>query len=145
MKRLFLLILILLTCTCLGASPGNVEKYRKFVDSVALHYQIPANLIFGVGVCESGFGLSKHGKRLNNYFGIRGKYSKIHKTTYRYYAKPEDSIVSFCELVARKRFYKKLKGNKDPMIWVQALAKAHYAKDGTIWTKLVKKAIASIK
>ena len=125
--------------------PGNVEKYRKFVDSVSIYYQIPADLILGVGVCESGFGVSKHAQKLNNYFGIRGKYSKIHKTSYVYYAKPEDSIVAFCELVARSKFYSKLKGNKDPIVWVKALAKANYAGNRKVWIKLVKRGIASIK
>ncbi len=145
MKRIGVLILFLISITCFGIAPRNVAKYRKFVDSVALHYQIPADLIFGVGLCESGFGASKQSKRLNNYFGIRGKYSKIYKTSYRYYDKPEESIVAFCELVARKQFYQKLKGNTDPMVWVKALAKANYARNGKVWTKLVKKAIASIK
>lgn len=145
MKSLFVLILFFISSISFGTAPQNVGKYRKFVDSVALQYQIPADLILGVGICESGFGASKQAKRLNNYFGIRGKYSKTYKTSYRYYEKPEESIVAFCELVARKQFYQKLKGNTDPMVWVNALAKAKYARNGKVWTKLVKKAIASIK
>jgi uncharacterized FlgJ-related protein len=145
MKKIIYVLCLLISFSLMAKPPGNVEKYRKFVDSVAIHYQIPADLIFGVGVCESGFGLSKHAKNLNNYFGIRGKYSKIHKTSYVYYAKPEDSIVAFCELVARKKFYDKLKGNKDPMVWVKALAKANYAGNRKVWIKLVKRGIASIK
>lgn len=145
MKKLCLFISLLLTFEGVWAAPGNVDKYRKFVDSVAVHYQIPANLIYGVGICESGFGTSNHAKRLNNYFGIRGKYSKIHKTSYRYYNKPEDGIVDFCELVARKKFYQKLKGNPDPVVWIKALANANYAGNRKVWTKLVKRGIASLK
>jgi flagellum-specific peptidoglycan hydrolase FlgJ len=145
MKNFILIIGLFCTLTCWGGTPGNAEKYLKFVDSVARQYQIPSDLIFGVGICESGFGTSSHAKRLNNYFGIRGKYSKVHKTSYRFYEKPEDSIVAFCELVARKNFYAKLKGNPDPMVWVKALAKAKYAANGRVWTKLVKRAMASFK
>ena len=145
MKNLNVVIGLLFTFTCAGATPGNVEKYRKFVDSVSLHYQIPSDLVFGVGVCESGFGTSKHAKNLNNYFGIRGQYSKVHKTSYVDYDKPEDGIVAFCELVARKKFYQKLKGNPDPNVWIKALANANYAANGRIWTNLVKRGIASVK
>jgi flagellum-specific peptidoglycan hydrolase FlgJ len=145
MKNFILFIGLFFSLSCWGATPGNVEKYRKFVDSVAKQYQIPADFIFGVGICESGFGTSKHAKNLNNYFGIRGSYSKVHKTSYRFYEKPEDSIVAFCELVARKKFYTKLKGNPDPMVWIKALAKAKYAANGRVWTKLVKRAMASLK
>lgn len=144
MKKAFLLLCILLSYATWAVSPGNVEKYRKFVDSVALHYQIPADLIYGVGICESGFGTSSHAKRLNNYFGIRGKYSKVYKTSYQYYAKPEDGIVAFCELVARKNFYTKLKGNPDPVVWIKALANANYAGNKKVWIKLVKRGIASM-
>ena len=69
----------------------------------------------------------------------------MHKTSYRFYEKPEDSIVAFCELVARKKFYTKLKGNPDPMVWIKALAKANYAANGRVWTKLVRRAMASLK
>lgn len=144
MKKICFLIFFLFSFST-WAAPGNVDKYRKFVDSVASHYQIPADLILGIGICESGFGVSKNAKKSNNYFGIRGKYSKKRKTSYQYFAKPEDSIVAFCELVMRKKLYQKIQGNTDPMVWVKALAKAKYARNGKIWTKLVKKAIASIK
>lgn len=145
MKSFILVFSLLLSLTCWGGTPGNVEKYRKFVDSIAKKYQIPSDLILGVGVCESGFGTSKQAKKMNNYFGIRGSYSKVYKTSYRHYDKPEDSIVAFCELITRKKSYKKLKGNPDPMVWVKALAKAKYAANGRVWTKLVKKGIASVK
>jgi uncharacterized FlgJ-related protein len=145
MKKIFYVLCLLISFTVMAEPPGNVAKYRKFVDSVALQYQIPADLILGVGVCESGFGVSKHAKKLNNYFGIRGKYSKRRKTSYVKYAKPEESIVAFCELVTRKKFYAKLKGNNDPMVWVKALAKSNYAGNRKVWIKLVKRGIASIK
>lgn len=145
MKNFILIIGLFCTLTSWGGTPGNVEKYRKFVDSVATQYQIPADLIFGVGICESGFGTSKHAKRLNNYFGIRGSYSKVYKTSYRFYDSPEDGIVAFCKLVERKKFYSNLKGNPDPMVWVKALAKAKYAANGRVWTKLVKRAMGSLK
>ncbi len=123
----------------------NVAKYQKFVDSVAIAYQIPADLILGIGVCESGFGTTKKAKRLNNFFGLRGKYSKVRKTSYLYFDKPEDGIVAFCEVVARKSFYEKLKGNPDPVVWIKALAKANYARNRKVWIKLVKRGIASLK
>lgn len=145
MKSFILVFSLFFNLTCWGATPGNVEKYRKFVDSVATQYQIPSDLIFGVGICESGFGTSAHARRLNNYFGIRGRYSKVYKTSYQYYDSPEDGIVAFCKLVERKKFYSKLKGNPDPKVWINALANANYAGNARIWTKLVKRGIASLK
>jgi Bax protein len=145
MKFLVLLLFLQISFSSNAIIPINVDKYRSFIDSIAIQYQIPADLIIGVGICESGFGISKHAKKLNNYFGIRGKYSRKRKTSYVYFDKPEDSMVEFCELITRKNYYEKLKGNPDAKVWVKALAKAHYAANGRKWSRLVKRAIDSTK
>ncbi len=145
MKFIILLLFIQISFSSKAIIPKNLEKYRNFIDSIALQYQIPADLIIGVGICESGFGTSKKAKQLNNYFGIRGKYTRKRKTSYVYFDKPEDSIVEFCELITRKNYYEKLKGNPDAIVWVKALSKAHYAANGRIWSRLVKRAIVSIQ
>jgi uncharacterized FlgJ-related protein len=145
MRKSLLVVCFLCPLFAWSTPKENVSKYQKFVDSVALHYQIPADLILGIGMCESGFGTTQKAKRLNNYFGLRGKYSKARKTSYLYFDKPEDGIVAFCEVVARKNFYEKLKGNPDAKVWIKALAKANYARNRKVWIKLVKRGIASLK
>jgi flagellum-specific peptidoglycan hydrolase FlgJ len=107
-------------------------------------YGIPSKLIIGVGVCESGFGQSKQSIKQNNYFGLRGKYVRKKKSSFKYYARPEDSMVDFCEVLASKKYYISLKGNPDPMKWTRAMAKARYAANEKRWIRLMKKSFTLI-
>jgi len=59
MRKAFLIVCILCPLFAWSTPKENVAKYQKFVDSVARAYQIPADLILGIGVCESGFGTTK--------------------------------------------------------------------------------------
>ncbi len=129
------------------ASQGTQEKiqrYKPYIDSLSKQYGIPSKLIIGVGVCESGFGQSKQSIKQNNYFGLRGKYSRIRKTSYKQYSRPEESMVDFCEVLASKKYYANLKGNQDPMKWTRAMAKARYAANAKRWIRLMKKSFSLI-
>lgn len=95
-------------------------------------------------ICESGFGQSKQSIKQHNYFGLRGKYSRKKKSSFKHYARPEDSMVDFCEVLASKKYYTNLKGNPDPMKWTRAMAKARYAANAKRWIRLMKKSFTLI-
>lgn len=141
---LFFLLLIGLVAQASQGTQEKIQRYKPYIDSLSKQYGIPSKLIIGVGVCESGFGQSKQSIKQNNYFGLRGKYSRIRKTSYKQYSRPEESMVDFCEVLASKKYYANLKGNQDPMKWTRAMAKAHYATNAKRWIRLMKKSFTLI-
>ena len=141
---LFFFLFVYLTANAVEGTKEKIQRYKPLIDSLSSVYGIPGKLIIGVGICESGFGQSKQSIKQNNYFGLRGKYSKKNKSSYTHYARPEDSIIAFCEVLASKKYYQKLKGDPDSMKWARAMAKAHYAANAKRWISLMKKSFARI-
>ena len=140
----FFILLLQLTANAFQGTQEKIQRYKPFIDSLSLVYGIPSKLIVGVGICESGFGQSKQSLKQNNYFGLRGKYSRKKKSSFKHYARPEDSMVDFCEVLASKKYYIMLKGNPDAMTWTRAMAQAHYAANAKRWIRLMKKSFTLI-
>lgn len=121
------------------------EKYGPLADSLGNLYEIPASVILGVAIIESGNGKSKNARLLNNFFGVKGK-NKLLKTkgirsSYKQYPSDTASFVDFCGLVSRKKFYPKLKGNPDYRLWTDALSHAGYSEIPVTWEKLINSTI----
>ncbi len=146
MKPIFFFIILFfqLSAQAFQGTQEKIHRYKPFIDSISQVYGIPSKLIIGVGVCESGFGQSKQSIKQNNYFGLRGKYVRKKKSSFKHYARPEDSMVDFCEVLASKKYYISLKGNPDPMKWTRAMAKARYAANAKRWIRLMKKSFTLI-
>ncbi|MFA9199545.1 MAG: glucosaminidase domain-containing protein [Aquirufa sp.] len=140
----FFILFLQLTANAFQGTQEKIQRYKPFIDSLSLVYGIPSKLIVGVGICESGFGQSKQSIKQHNYFGLRGKYSRKKKSSFKHYARPEDSMVDFCEVLASKKYYTNLKGNQDPMKWTRAMAKARYAANAKRWIRLMKKSFTLI-
>lgn len=142
-----LLFAALLLCVGLVANgqTAYVKKYRPLADSLGAAYGIPAEVILGVAIIESSSGTSRNCKLLNNHFGIVGrntlkKTKKIH-TRYKQFESSAASYVYFCKLLSRKKFYKKLKGNLNFRLWVDAISKSGYSEVPSIWKQRVTGAI----
>jgi flagellum-specific peptidoglycan hydrolase FlgJ len=146
MKPIFFFFILFFQLSALAyqGTQEKIQRYKPFIDSISHVYGIPSKLIIGVGVCESGFGQSKQSIKQNNYFGLRGKYVRKKKSSFKHYARPEDSMVDFCEVLASKKYYISLKGNPDPMKWTRAMAKARYAANAKRWIRLMKKSFMLI-
>lgn len=146
MKPIFFFIILFfqLSAQAFQGTQEKIQRYKPFIDSLSQVYGIPSKLIIAVGICESGFGQSKQSIKQNNYFGLRGKYSKKNKSSYTHFARPEDSIIAFCEVLASKKYYQKLKGDPDSMKWTRAMAKARYAANAKRWISLMKKSFVRI-
>jgi len=134
----FFILFFQLSAQAFQGTQEKIQRYKPFIDSISQVYGIPSKLIIGVGVCESGFGQSKQSIKQNNYFGLRGKYVRKKKSSFKHYERPEDSMVDFCEVLASKKYYISLKGNPDPMKWTRAMAKARYAANAKRWIRLMK-------
>lgn len=139
-KQYFVLALIsLLLGNSANAQNKFFSDYRLLADSLSAVYQIPASVILAVAYQESGGGTSVISKRLNNYFGLKGRViggdTVSVKSSYKYFATPADSYIYFCNLIARKKFYPTLKGNNDYRKWIVAISNTGYAANAKIWTK----------
>jgi Bax protein len=125
------------------AQSKYVKMYRPLADSLEEEYKIPASVILGVAILESGSGTSRNAKLLNNHFGIVGKNKlKNVKTRYKQYESVYESYKDFCKLLKKKKYYDKLKGNMNYTLWVDAISKAGYSEVPTIWKQRV---ISTIK
>lgn len=124
-------------CLLATAQTKYVKQYRPMADSLSAEYGVPVSVILGIAIMESGAGKSRNCKLLNNHFGIVGKNdllkTKNIKSRYKQYPNALASYVSFCKLMTRKKFYKKLKGNNDYKLWADAISKAGYSEIPEIW------------
>lgn len=133
--RFFYILFMLFSSFCLQAQKA-AEVYISKFDSLAIEvlntYDIPASLMLGVALHESGAGTSKLCNVNHNHFGVKGtvKSSKTksgYVLTYRKFETDEDAYLHFGEMISRKKYYTTLKGNMDYMIWLKAMKSAKYA------------------
>lgn len=128
-----------------GVVRNYINKYHDLVEKLSAEYGIPVSVITAISIVESGAGQTKNGRLLNNHFGIVGKNNLLKtkgiKTMFKQYPNAEASFKDFCEMVSRKRYYAKLKGNKSSLLWINAMAKAGYSTQPEVWKKLILNAI----
>jgi flagellum-specific peptidoglycan hydrolase FlgJ len=137
--RFFISILFLFVLNISRAQNVNYFKdYNSLAKKMEQQYKIPACVILAVGYIESGGGTSKVGTKLNNHFGIVGSSKPAisgYKSRYKYFPSVEDSFIGFCELIASKKYYEKLKGTDDQTRWIKSIASGGYAADANHWAK----------
>lgn len=111
-----------------------INKYLPLSQELSSQYQIPVSVVLGVAILESGSGTSRNCRQLNNHFGVTGKnHLKKRKSAYKQYANAEESYRDFCNMVSRKKFYPKLKQNKNYKSWLTAMNHASYAGAKNVW------------
>lgn len=138
-----LVILLALVSQLSFSQSKYIKQYRPLADSLQEEYGIPAAVILGVAILESGSGTSRNAKLLNNHFGIVGKNKlKNIKTRYKQYESVYESYKDFCKLLKKKKYYKNLKGNMNYTLWVDAISKAGYSEVPATWKQRV---ISTIK
>ena len=145
----FVMALLFLSLTGSSQSKSYIKKFRPLADSLSSIYSIPASVILGVSLIESGSGTSRNCRLLNNYFGIVGKNNlkktKGIKTRYKQYPDATASFVGFCKLLAKKKYYKKLKGKNDYKLWTDAISKSGYSEVPAVWKQRINEAIRKNK
>lgn len=136
---------LLVSSMAIGQKVSFQEKYYPLADSLATVYKIPASVILGVAIIESGAGTSRNCRLLKNYFGIKGRNTLLKtkgiRSSYKQYPSATASFVDFCKLVAKKKFYPSLAGNPDYHPWLVALSKTGYSEVPETWRKLITNAI----
>lgn len=145
-RKVILLAFLLLVVQHGFAQSKYVQKFRPLADSLSIEYGIPAAVMLGVAILESASGTSRNCKLLNNHFGITGKNKLLKtkgiKTRYKQYDNATESYIDFCNLLKKRKLYKKLKGNMDYKLWIDAISKANYSEVPAIWKQRV---LATIK
>jgi flagellum-specific peptidoglycan hydrolase FlgJ len=138
---LLALMILLIIGQSASAQSKYVKKFRPLADSLSEVYKIPASVILGVALLESGSGTSRNCKLLHNHFGVVGKNNLLKtmgvKTRYKQYSDSLASYVDFCKIIAKKKFYKKLKDNMDHKVWVDSISKAGYSEVPEEWKQKV--------
>lgn len=143
-------ILFLLYSTFLFAQSNSfVQKFRPLADSLESEFGIPAAIILGISMIESGSGTSRNVKLLNNYFGIVGKNNilKTHgiRSRYKQYPDANSSFRDFCNLQVKKKYYSILKGNMNYKIWIEYISKSGYSEMPSVWKQRVNNIIIKSK
>ena len=148
-RTMFIAVLLVLLAQPLYSQSKYIKKYRPLADSLESQYGVPSAIILGVAIIESGAGQSRNAKMLNNHFGIVGKNDVLRtkgiKTRYKQYPSIRASYLGFTGLMTRKKFYKKLKGNMDYKLWLDAMSKAGYSEEPEIWKQRITSAIKKHK
>lgn len=137
MKKIFTLLLI---CSGLSVTAQNrahvyIEKYKDLAIKQMNEYGLPASVILGISLHESGSGTSKIARYLNNHFGMKGKNSsKEIRSAYRGYDSVEDSYQDFIGAMKRSKKFEVLFGkfsDYDYRNWVLGIQGGGYAASKT--------------
>lgn len=119
-----------------------VKHYAPLVKQLSEESGIPASVIMGVAVMESGYGNSLNAKLLNNHFGIVGRNKMARMgVNYRSSMRQFDTDVAafrfFCRMIKRKFYYHSLKGNPDYKLWLLKMNNGYYSSAGLLWVKKI--------
>lgn len=151
-KLLRLLFFLLTFALHFNGSTAQVKQYinknESFAQELSKQYGIPASVILGTAILESGSGKSRNARLLNNHFGIVGKnallkHSPPIRSRYKQYPDVASSYRDFCKLISRKKFYTTLKGSDDYKKWTSCISECGYSRMPQTWKSRVDKTIAS--
>ena len=110
-----------------------INKYKNMAVEFSKQYSIPAEIILGIAIIESGAGKSKVVMNLNNHFGIVGPNNSNFHSRYKQYSNDYDSYKDFCEFISSKKYYFKLKNSKEYNLWVEFIGDNGYSGNSRIW------------
>ena len=146
--RLLLTFLFLL---CGGYVVGQnvatkyVEQYKNLAVEQMQQHGVPASVVLGVAIHESGSGTSKIAQNLNNHFGMKGlNTNKQFKSSYKSYDSVAVSYQDFSLMLKSRKQFSSLFVKCSPYdygAWVWGMQKGRYAAS-KLWASQV---IAIIK
>src|ERR1700722_3754342 len=114
MKKLLLVTLVLLSAMAASAQKNTPQSYiEQFKeDAIRIMHEtgVPASIVLGVAMHESGCGNSALAQHLNNQFGVKGggggtvyykRKKKVH-TAYKRYESVYDSFQDFARIMTER-------------------------------------------
>jgi len=116
MKKILLITTLLISTLAASAQKNTSESYiEQFKDdAIRIMHEtgVPASIVLGVAMHESGCGNSNIARKLNNQFGVKGygtvvyyKHNKKVRTSYKQYDSVLESFEDFARIMTeRKQF-----------------------------------------
>jgi len=141
MKKILLITTLLTASVCAFAQKNTSQSYiEQFKDNaIAIMHQtgIPASIILGIAMHESGNGNSKIAKNLNNQFGVKGGGGAVYysnkkkvKSAYKRYDSILDSFADFARIMTERKQFSHLATSLtqyDYEKWVKGIQRSGYA------------------
>lgn len=148
-KAMLIVALMVSVHSSQAQNRGYIADHKILALLLSERYGIPASVILAVAAVESSGGAGPAARVLNNHFGIVGKNNYVnsrgHKSRYKQYDNEYASYIDFCDMISRKRFYKRLKNNDDPNLWVKAMSSAGYSEVPEEWEQKIFSVLRSNK
>ena len=154
LKKKNLLVSGLLFTTIAASAQKAPKNYIKKYSPVAVNLMketgVPASVILGIAMLESGNGTSKNAKLLKNHFGIVGKNNlakrgETYRSVYREFETDSASYRSFVKIVLKRKWYPAMKGSTDYHAWLEKLIQSNYSSAGNVWITRVRSMIKKYK
>jgi len=143
----FVLALLVSVVVANAQNKNYITDHKIIATLLSEHYGIPASVILAVAAVESSGGAGPVAKVLNNHFGIVGKNNFVnnngHKSRYKQYDNEYASYIDFCNMISRKKFYKKLKNNENPQAWIKAMSQSGYSEVPQEWEQKIMSVLLS--
>jgi len=150
MKKLLLVTLLMISALMASAQKNTpksyIEQFKEDAIRIMHETGIPASIVLGVAMHESGCGNSKLAKNLNNQFGVKGsgrivyyQHKKKVTTAYKRYESGYDSFQDFARILTERSEFSGLAGSLthfDYQGWAHGIQKRGYAHDRH-WSKYV--------
>ena len=150
MKKLVLVTMLLASALLAVAQKNTPKSYiEQFKDdAIKIMHQtgVPASIVLGVAMHESGCGNSTLAKNLNNQFGVKGgggatfvKHNKVVKTKYKRYESVYDSFQDFARIMTERSEFSGLAAkftHFDYSNWARGIQKRGYCSSHT-WASQV--------
>lgn len=140
-KQLLVLFLFISTVAFSQTATQNyIDENKDLAVELMNTYHIPASIILGVAIHESGSGTSKIARYLNNHFGIKGSNSSTKiRSAYKGYDEGKDSYQDFINIMQNRSKFAVLfdKYNEyDYRSWAKGIQRGGYAASRT-WASQV--------
>ena len=143
MKKFLVVTLLLVSTLMVSAQKNTAQSYiQKFKDdAVRIMHEtgVPASIVLGVAMHESGCGNSLLAQNLNNQFGVKGsshityyRHKKKVRTAYKRYESVYDSFQDFARIMIERKEFSGLTEKLthfDYSGWVNGIQKNGYASD----------------
>lgn len=138
--KLLSIVAMLFFCINTQAQSSYINQYKSLATELSQEFGIPTAVILSIAYVETGGGNSKTSQVLNNHFGMVGK-NTVNSSRFKSFSDAKESFRSFCQMITRKKYYMKLKGNFNHTEWVSAIASAGYSTKPEEWKKKINQVI----
>ena len=118
-------------------SRAYIDQFKENAVTIMRETGIPASIILGIAIHESGSGNSTIAKRLNNQFGMKGgsgsvyyKNKKKVRSSYKKYDSILDSFADFARIITERRDRGKISAElteTEYEKWVRGIQRSGYA------------------